>query len=220
MAFFLPSMCMKLLNLGVATCYTAIITFSHTKSLPLTAFAVMAIPLTLLVYQVTLHTCLGFSMKEDSVFISILANLTTNARPKHAEEEVRVTRFLKIETTVSTVIYSALATFNATYIGLHDNKNIHFAFIGFGFILLHLVFTQLYLWTSAGRRLLFPKAMETDQTVVNTLTEAPKTELRIVKWIILIISIAITVGLFCYVGYILTKGRTPYKPSDKPSVFK
>ena len=138
----------------------------------------------------------------------------------HAEEEDRVTRFLKIETTVSTVIYSALATFNATYIGLHDNKNIHFAFIGFGFILLHLVFTQLYLWTSAGRRLLFPKATETDQTVVNTLTEAPKTELRIVKWIILIISIAITVGLFCYVGYILTKGRTPYKPSDKPSVFK
>ena len=129
----------------------------------------------------------------------------------HAEEEDRVTRFLKIETTVSTVIYSALATFNATYIGLHDNKNIHFAFIGFGFILLHLVFTQLYLWTSAGRRLLFPKATETDQTVVNTLTEAPKskTEMQMIKWTILIISIAITVGLFCYVGFILTQGRTP-----------
>ena len=83
--------------------------------------------------------------------------------------------------------------------------------ISFGFILLHLIFTQLYLWTSTGNKLLFPEAVETNQPVDNSKEESTQQpeqlERRKTKWIILIVSIAITVGLFCYVGIILTQGK-------------
>ena len=214
MPFFLPSMCMKLLNLGIATCYTAVITFTYTSSLPLTASAIMAILLTLFTFQVTVHSRLGYSMKEDPVLISVLANLTSNARPNTAGDNQandKAKRFYKIETLTSTLLYTIMATCNALYIFYFEVKDKHFAFISFGFILLHLVFTQLYLWTSTGNKLLFPEAVETNQPVDNSKEESPQQpeqlERRKTKWIILIVSIAITVGLFSYVGIILTQGK-------------
>ena len=214
MPFFLPSMCMKLLNLGIATCYTSIITFTYTSSLPLTAFVIMAILLTLFAFQATVHSCLGYSMKEDPVLISVLANLTSNARPNTTGDNQandKAKRFYKIETVMSTLVYTIMATCNALYIFLFEAKDKHFAFISFGFILLHLVFTQLYLWTSTGNRLLFPEAVETDQPVGNSKEESSQQpeqlERRKTGRVIVIVSIAITVGLFCYVGVILTQGK-------------
>ena len=67
-----------------------------------------------------------------------------------------------------------------------------------------------YLRTSTGNRLLFPEIVETNQPV-NSKEESPQQpeqlERRKTKWIILIVSIAITVGLSCYVGFILTQGK-------------
>ena len=111
------------------------------------------------------------------------------------------------------MLYTVLAAFNATYIVLDDVKNIqeeYIIFIGFGVILLHVLCTQLYLWTSTGQRLLFPEDEETDQTVVTSQTKAPQLELKAAKWILLFMSIAITAGLFCYIGFILhTQGKNP-----------
>ena len=112
-----------------------------------------------------------------------------------------------------------MATCTATMHVVFDNyKDLHIILIGFGFVLLHLLSTQLYLWTAKGQALLFPRAVETDPTDPNVeelSTEAPKsmeerTELLYLKWIFLIMSIAITLAAFGYVSVILTQGKNPY----------
>ena len=112
-----------------------------------------------------------------------------------------------------------MATCTATmHVVLDNYKDLHIIFIGFVFVLLHLLSTQLYLWTAKGHALLFPRAVETDPTDPNVeelSTEAPKsmeekTELLYWKWIFLIMSIAITLAAFGYVSVILTQGKNPY----------
>ena len=109
-----------------------------------------------------------------------------------------------------------MATCTVTmHVVLYKNKNLHTVLIGFGFILLHLLFTQLYLWTSKGQALLFPRAVGTDPTdpeIEEPSTEEPKslegkTELMYWKWIILTMSIAITLAAFGYIVFILTQGK-------------
>ena len=163
-----------------------------------------------------MHKHVGFKIsekdKDDSVIISIFGNLTSNARPKTAEND-RVLKFFRQETIASALLYTALAACNAAYIALNDEKNIDeefIIFIGFSVILLHVLFTQLYLWTSTGQRLLFPEDEEANQTVITSQTKAPQSELKAAKWILLFMSIAITAGLFCYIGFILhTQGKNP-----------
>ena len=214
--FFLPSICMKLWNLGTATGYVVLIFYKSNMSFLKISCTIIAILVILLAYQVMIHHLISFKIKDDSVVISILANLTTNARPKTAEDEDLVKKFFQAETLTSTFVYSIMATCTATmHIVLYDNKNLHIIFIGFGFVLLHLLFTQLYLWTLKGQALLFPRAMETDPTdpkVEALSTEAPKsleekTELMYWKWVILIMSIAITLAAFGYVFVILSQGK-------------
>ena len=129
-----------------------------------------------------------------------------------------VKRFFRTETLTSTLFYTIMATCTATmHVLLYNDKNLHIVFIGFGFVLLHLLSTQLYLWTSKGQALLFPRAVETNPTdpkVEEPSTEAPKSlgekaELVHCKWLILIMSIAITLAAFGYVFAILTQGKNP-----------
>ena len=212
MPFFLPSIFMKMGVLITSTSYLS----DFCPSLPLASCAIFTLLLILFVYQILIHTCCGFKNseedKDNSVIISIFGNLTSNARPKKAENE-RVLKFFRTESVTSALLYTALAACNAAYIALNDEKNIHeeyIIFIGFGVILLHVLFTQLYLWTSTGQRLLFPEDEEANQTVVTSQTKAPQVELKAAKWILLFISIAITAGLFCYIGFILhTQGKNP-----------
>ena len=211
MPFFLPSIFMKMGILSTTVFYVGSITYNYTKSVPLTSSAVIAIVLVLLAYQISLHFFLGFQFKDDSVVLSIFGNLTSNARP--AEDEDLVKSFFKVETLLSTFLYTLMTTCSTTYIVLYDNNKLYLAYASFGFILLHLLSSQLYLWTSTGNTLLFPKAEETDPTVDSSVTHKSnekKTKLAIAlncaKWIILTISIAATVGLFFYIGYVLTQG--------------
>ena len=212
MPFFLPSIFMKMGVLITSSSYLS----DFCQSLPLASCAIFTLLLILFSYQILMHRHFGFKISEkdndDSVIISIFGNLTSNARPKTAENE-RVLKFFRTESVTSALLYTALAACNATYIALNDEKNIdeeYIIFIGFGVILLHVLFTQLYLWTSTGQRLLFPKAEETDQTVDTSQTEAPKPEPKSAKWIILIVSIAIAAfSLWLSVGSVLTEGKNP-----------
>ena len=219
MPFFLPSICMKLWNLGTATGYIVLIFYNSNMRFLLISCTITALLVILLAYQVMIHHLMGFKMKDDSVVISLLANFTTNARPKTEEDEDLVKRFFRTETLTSALVYTVMATCTATmHLVLYNNKNLHIVFIGFGFVLLHLLSTQLYLWTSKGQALLFPKAVETastDPKNVELSTEAPKlleekSELMYCKWIILIMSITITLAAFGYVFVILTRGKNPY----------
>ena len=218
MPFFLPSIFMKMGILSTTMYYVGSITYNYTKSVPLTSSAIIAIVLVLLAYQITLHYYLGFQLKDDSVVLSIFGNLTSNARPRTAEDEGLVKSFFKVETLLSTFLYTLMTTCTTTYIVLYDYKKLYLAYIGFAFIVLHLLSTQLYLWTSKGQALLFPRAEETDPTdpkVEEPSTEAPKSlgekaELVHCKWLILIMSIAITLAAFGYVFVILTQGKNPY----------
>ena len=219
MPFFLPSIFMKMGILSTTVFYVGSITYNYTKSVPLTSSAVIAIVLVLLAYQISLHFFLGFQFKDDSVVLSIFGNLTSNARP--AEDEDLVKSFFKVETLLSTFLYTLMTTCTTTYIVLYDYKKLYLAYIGFAFIVLHLLSTQLYLRTSTGHKLLFPKAEETNpspnpkaDSSVTTARDSKgerKTKLAVAltwaKWIILTISIAATVGLFCYVGIVLTRGK-------------
>ena len=212
MPFFLPSIFMKMGVLITSTSYLS----DFCQSLPLSSCAIFTLLLILLTYQIVIHKHFSFKIsekdKDDSVIISIFGNLTSNARPKTAENEC-VLKFFRTESVTSALLYTALAACNAAYIALNDEKNIDeefIIFIGFSVILLHVLFTQLYLWTSTGQRLLFPEDEETNQTVVTSQTKAPQLELKAAKWILLFISIAITAGLFCYIGFILhTQGKNP-----------
>ena len=228
--FFLPSICMKLWNLGTATGYIVLILYNSNMRLLLISCTITALLVILLAYQVMIHHLMGFKIKDDSVVISILANFTTNARPKTTGDEDLVKKFLRTETLTSALVYTIMATCTATmhivlfnvllddgtYISLHyKDKNLHIVSIGFGFVLLHLLSTKLYLSTSKGHALLFPKAVETDSTdpeVEEPSTDEPKsleekTELMYWKWIILTLSIAITLAAFGYVVFILTQGE-------------
>ena len=218
MPFFLPSICMKLWNLGTATGYIVLIFYNSNMRFLLISCTIIALLVILLAYQVMLHTCMGFKIKDDSVVISIFANFTTNARPKTEGDEDLVKKFFRTETLTSAVVYTIMATCTATmHVVLYNDKNLHIVFIGFGFVLLHLLSTQLYLWTSKGQALLFPRAEETNPTdpkVEEPSTEAPKSlgekaELVHCKWLILIMSIAITLAAFGYVFVILTQGKNP-----------
>ena len=219
MPFFLPSICMKLWNLGTATGYIVLIFYKSNMRFLLISCTITALLVILLAYQVMAHHLMGFKMKDDSVVISILANFTTNARPKTTGDEDLVKKFFRTETLTSAVVYTIMALCTATmHLVLYNDKNLHIVFIGFGFVLLHLLSTQLYLWTAKGQALLFPREVETDPTDPNVevlSTEAPKsmeekTELMYWKWIILIMSIAITLATFGYVSVILTQGKNPY----------
>ena len=218
MPFFLPSICMKLWNLGTATGYIVLIFYKSNMRFLLISCTITALLVILLAYQVMIHLLMSFKIKDDSVVISILANFTTNARPKTTGDEDLVKKFFRAETLTSAVVYTIMATCTATmHIMIYNHKNLHIIFIGFGFVLLHLLSTQLYLWTAKGQALLFPRAVETDPTDPNVeelSKEAPKsmeekTELLYWKWIFLIMSIAITLAAFGYVSVILTQGR-PY----------
>ena len=212
MPFFLPSIFMKMGILITALFYIGDVSYNSTKNPYLTSCSIVALLLIVLVYQVLMHIFLGFDMRDDSVVISIFANLTSNARPKISEDEGPVISFFKIETLSSALVYMFISACTTTYIVLYDDKNLYLVFIGFGFILLHLISTQLYLWTSAGQRLLFPEAEETnptDQSLDSNGAEETQSreELVCTKWIIFAISIAATVGLFCYIGIMLTQGK-------------
>ena len=212
MPFFLPSIFMKMGVLITSSSYLS----DFCQSLPLASCAIFTLLLILFSYQILMHRHFGFKISEkdndDSVIISIFGNLTSNARPKTAENE-RVLKFFCTESVTSALLYTALAACNAAYIALNDEKNIDeefIIFIGFSVILLHVLFTQLYLWTSTGQRLLFPEDEEANQTVITSQTKAPQLELKAAKWILLFMSIAITAGLFCYIGFILhTQGKNP-----------
>ena len=217
MPFFLPSIFMKMGILSTTVFYVGSITYNYTKSVPLTSSAVIAIVLVLLAYQISLHCFLGFQFKDDSVVLSIFGNLTSNARP--AEDEDLAKSFFKVETLLSTFLYTLMTTCSTTYIVFYDNNKLYLAYASFGFILLHLLSTQFYLRTSTGHKLLFPE--ETNPSLnpkadssVTTARDSKgerKTKLAVAltwaKWIILTISIAATVGLFCYIGYVLTQGK-------------
>ena len=82
MPFFLPSICMKLWNLGTATGYVVLIFYNFNMRSLLISCTITALLVILLAYQVMIHHLMGFKIKDDSVVISILANFTTNARPK------------------------------------------------------------------------------------------------------------------------------------------
>ena len=212
MPFFLPSIFMKMGILITALFYIGDVSYNSTKSPYLTSCSIVALLVIVLFYQVLMHLFLGFDMRDDSVVISIFANLTSNARPKISEDEGPVISFFKIETLSSALVYMFISACTTTYIVLYDDKNLYLVFIGFGFILLHLISTQLYLRTSAGQRLLFPEAEETnptDQRLDSDGAEETQSreELFYTKWIILAISIAATVGLFCYIGIMLTQGK-------------
>ena len=217
--FFLPSICMKLWNLGTATGYVVLILYNSNMRFLLISCTITALLVILLAYQVMIHHLMSFKTKDDSVVISILANFTTNARPKTEEDEDLVKKFFRAETLTSAVVYTVMATCTAAmHVVLYNYKDLHIIFIGFGFVLLHLLSTKLYLSTSKGHALLFPKAVETDSTdpeVEEPSTDEPKsleekTELMYWKWIILTLSIAITLAAFGYVSVILTQGKNPY----------
>ena len=214
MPFFLPSIFMKAWITSTTMSCTKFLCDKHGVSATLSSVLVLAPAIALLLYQWILHLCLGFKMKEQSVITSIVGNISSNVRPitkTKKRHNAQVRAYFLVESLSSTVVYSLLAIFCVLTTQSWE------AIVGCGFIPIHIILTQLYLWTQGGRGLLFDDSGNQEESF--QLTEQPTrkkdknigeegSELRILKWIFLTVSLIATMALFGFMGWKIFQGKT------------
>ena len=215
--YFLPSICMKSWTLATTMSNICLLceAYEISKGWVFVPFIFV------LTYQISIHKYFGFGLDEESTIVSMIGNISSNVRPTTKITptlELRVKSFLTAESRSSAVVYLILSIISTIITCKLENiENIWKSAMCFGFVIFHVTFTQLYLCTNKGQKLLLENiSKQTEVRITHEVSLVPslrkkwkvdKQELTSIEWTFLAICLVSSIVMIFFLQMKLLQGK-------------